>query len=66
MHSAAAHAHVSFIQEGKLPLHHAAAKGAPSEVIELLLEANREATTTRDKVSPHTVCAVCARASAAS
>ena len=50
MHSAAAHAHISFTQEEKLPLHHAAAKGAPSEVMELLLDANREATTSRDKV----------------
>ena len=30
-------------QEEKLPLHHAAAKGAPFDVIKLLLDANREA-----------------------
>ena len=46
-------AHFSFIQEGKLPLHYAAAKSAPSEVMKLLLNANREATTSRDKASPH-------------
>ena len=44
-----AHTRVSYTQEEKLPLHHAAAKGAPSEGMELLLDANREATTSRDK-----------------
>ena len=32
-----------YTQDGKLPLHYAAAKGAPFEVVELLLNANPEA-----------------------
>ena len=36
-------------QDGKLPLHYAAAKGAPFEVMELLLDANSNATTAKDK-----------------
>ena len=36
-------------QEEKLPLHYAAAKGAPFDVMKLLLDANLEATTSRDK-----------------
>ena len=37
-------------QEEKLPLHYAAAKGAPLDVMKLLLDANLEATTSRDEV----------------
>ena len=33
----------------KLPLHYAAAKGAPFEVMEVLLSANLKAITTTDK-----------------
>ena len=36
-------------QNLKLPLHYAAAKGAPFEVMELLLDANREAAAAADK-----------------
>jgi len=36
-------------QDGKQPLHYAAAKGATFEVTELLLEANRQAAATTDK-----------------
>ena len=36
-------------QDGKLPLHYAAAKGAPFEVMVLLLDANSNATTAKDK-----------------
>ena len=36
-------------QEEKLPLHHAAAKGAPFEVMKLLLDANAKATSAKDK-----------------
>ena len=32
-------------QEGKLPLHHAAAKGAPLDVMRLLLDTNPEAAS---------------------
>ena len=39
----------SYAQEEKLPLHYAAAKGAPLDVMKLLLDANLEATTSRDK-----------------
>ena len=35
--------HAPRTQEGKLPLHHAAAKGAPFDVVKLLLGANRQA-----------------------
>ena len=38
------------MQDRKLPLHYAAAKGAPFEVIDLLLGAYREALTLSDKV----------------
>ena len=38
-------------QEEKLPLHYAAAKGAPLEVMKLLLDTNPEATTAKDKAS---------------
>ena len=37
--------HAPRTQEGKLPLHYAAAKGAPFDVMKLLLDANREAAT---------------------
>ena len=37
-------------QGEKLPLHHAIAKGAPPEVVKLLLDANLEAVNARDKV----------------
>ena len=40
-------------QEEKLPLHHAAAMGAPIEVLELLRDAYPKATISPDKVSPH-------------
>ena len=36
-------------QEEKLPLHYAAAKGAPLDVMRLLLEANLKAATSKDK-----------------
>ena len=36
-------------QDGKQPLHYAAAKGVPLNVTELLLEANPEAATLKDK-----------------
>ena len=36
-------------QEEKLPLHYAAAKGAPLEVMKILLEANPKATISKDK-----------------
>ena len=36
-------------QEAKMPLHYAAASGAPFEVTKLLLECNPEATTAKDK-----------------
>ena len=39
-------------QDGKLPLHYAAAKGAPFEVMELLLNANPEAAAVADKARP--------------
>jgi hypothetical protein len=46
-------------QDGKLPLHYAAAKGVPLEVMDLLLRANPEAVTAADKVrtqlSPHAI-----------
>ena len=42
--------HAPRTQEGKLPLHYAAAKGAPFDVMKLLLDANREAVTAADKV----------------
>ena len=35
-------------QDGKQPLHYAAAKGVPLNVTELLLEANPEAATLKD------------------
>ena len=35
----------SYTQDEKLPLHYAAAKGAPLDVMKLLLDANREAAT---------------------
>ena len=37
--------HAPRTQEEKLPLHHAAVKGAPFDVMKLLLDANREAAT---------------------
>ena len=37
-------------QDGKLPLHYAAVKGASYEVTELLLDANPEAFAALDKV----------------
>ena len=37
-------------QDEKLPLHHAAANGAPLEVMKLLLDANPKAVTVGDKV----------------
>ena len=37
-------------QEEKLPLHYAAAKGAPFDVMKLLLDANLEAVNAADKV----------------
>ena len=37
-------------QDEKLPLHHAAANGAPLEVMKLLLDANPEAVNVADKV----------------
>ena len=37
-------------QEEKLPLHHAAAEGAPLDVMQLLLDANLEAVNAADKV----------------
>ena len=40
----------SYTQDGKLPLHHAASKGAPHDVMKLLLDANPEAVTTADGV----------------
>jgi len=48
--------HTPCAQEGKLPLHHAAAKGAPIDVIKLLLDANPEAATTvaQARCSVHT------------
>ena len=36
-------ARLACTQEGELPLHYAAAKGAPFEVMKLLLDANRQA-----------------------
>ena len=36
-------------QDGKQPLHYAAAKGVPLDVTQLLLEANRDAATSKDK-----------------
>ena len=42
--------HAPRTQGGKLPLHYAAAKGAPLDVMKLLLDANLEATTSRDEV----------------
>ena len=42
--------HTSYTQDEKLPLHHAIAKGAPPEVMKLLLDANLEAVNARDKV----------------
>ena len=39
-------------QDGKLPLHYAAAKGASFEVTELLLNANPEAAAVADKARP--------------
>ena len=36
-------------QDGKLPLHYAAAKGAPFDVMKLLLDANLEGATSKDK-----------------
>ena len=44
-------------QDGKLPLHYAAVKGASYEVTELLLDANRDAAAKADKArsSAHTV-----------
>ena len=38
------------MQDGRLPLHHAAVKGAPFDVMKLLLDANHEAVTAADKV----------------
>ena len=38
------------LQDEKLPLHHAAANGAPLEVMKLLLDANPEAVNVADKV----------------
>ena len=40
----------SYTQDEKLPLHYAAAKGAPFDVMKLLLSANPEAVTTADGV----------------
>jgi hypothetical protein len=37
-------------QDEKMPLHHAAAKGAPLEVMKLLLDSYPEAVTVGDKV----------------
>ena len=39
----------SYTQDGKLPLHYAAAKGALFGVMELLLDANPKAVTEADK-----------------
>ena len=36
-------------QDGKLPLHYAAAKGAPLDVSRLLLDANLKAAASKDK-----------------
>ena len=36
-------------QDGKLPLHYAAAKGAPLDVMKLLLDANLNSVTSKDK-----------------
>ena len=48
--------HTPCAQEAKMPLHHAAAKGAPIDVIKLLLDANPEAATTvaQARCSVHT------------
>jgi ankyrin repeat protein len=41
--------HTPRTQDEKLPLHYAAAKGAPLDVMKLLLDANSEAATSKDK-----------------
>jgi len=52
-----------YIQDGKLPLHYAAAKGASLEVMRLLLDANRDAPGVKDNVRrcTHTPCMPLAR-----
>ena len=40
----------SYTQDEKLPLHYAAAKGAPLDVMKLLLDANLEAVNAADRV----------------
>ena len=42
--------HAPRTQDEKLPLHYAAAKGAPLDVMKLLLDANSEAVNAADKV----------------
>ena len=37
------------MQDKRIPLHNAAMNGAPFDVMKLLLDANLEATTSRDK-----------------
>jgi hypothetical protein len=44
--------HTPRTQDEKLPLHYAAAKGAPLGVMKFLLDANPKALTATDKVSP--------------
>ena len=41
--------HAPRTQDGKLPLHYDAAKGAPFDVTKLLLDANLEAAAAADK-----------------
>ena len=52
------------IQEAKLPLHHAAAKGAPFDVMELLFEANPDATISKGKARPEPTRAMLAQVGA--
>jgi len=49
MHSAVYTRRHTHLQDGKQPLHYAAAKGAPFEVMKLLLDANRQAAAAADK-----------------
>ena len=48
------------MQNGRLSLHYAAAKGAPFAVVEALLNANRKAAITTDKACLRVQTAACA------
>ena len=52
--------HAPRMQNGRLSLHYAAAKGAPFAVVEALLNANREAAMTKDKACLRVQTAACA------